>query len=224
MGVCKESGCQAHVRPDNVHQATNRETISVMSTAPVQPVSLPPTTAATARGDDMPLHAVDQHRTYFQRYGRIVMRVLLLCLLIGVSSCNGDEASNPAARDRAALLSNVAMLNVDMYDSYYGAEDTNLTEPPVWTVQTGADVVVNIVNHGELNHNWAVVKKGITVPVPYEEGQAGDLILHGVGMVYNNSQTTITFVAPESGEYQVICTVSGHYPFMQGKLRIVEGD
>jgi uncharacterized cupredoxin-like copper-binding protein len=154
--------------------------------------------------------------------------LFLLGLLLIISGCNRDnaEAERQAARDRAAasLLSNVVMLNVDMYDSYYGNEDTNMTAPPVWTVQSGADVIVNIVNHGLLDHNWAVVKPGVVIPVPYEEGQAGDIVLHGVGMVYNNSQTTITFTAPESGEYQVICTVSGHYPFMQGKLQVVDGE
>ncbi len=127
-------------------------------------------------------------------------------------------------RDRTALLGNVEILTVDMYDSYYGANDTNIEEPPVWTIPSGTDIVLNLVNHGLLNHNWAIIKQGATIPVPYEEGQAGDLILHGVGMVYNNSQTTTTFTAPASGEYQVICTVSGHYPFMQGKLRVVDGE
>jgi plastocyanin len=114
------------------------------------------------------------------------------------------------------------MLTVDMYDSYYGTSDTNMTEPPIWTIPAGSDVVVNLINHGAYDHNWAIVKKGITVPVPYEEGQAGDIIMHGIGMVYNNSQTTITFSAPDLGEYQVICTVSGHYPLMQGKLLVTE--
>lgn len=162
----------------------------------------------------------------FNHPGSRLLLLSLLCLAI-VGGC-----SNPFQRDdqrtqrerSVALLDNVEVLNVDMYDSYYGANDTNLTEPPVWTVKSGADVVVNLVNHGILDHNWAVVKKGITVPVPYEEGQAGDIILHGIGMVYNNSQTTITFTAPESGEYQVICTVSGHYPFMQGKLQVTEAE
>lgn len=156
---------------------------------------------------------------------RVIFPVLLLLItslilaacgisLPGVSWFGGGTTSSPFA--------DVVMLQVDMYDSYYGTTDDNLTNPPIWTVQTGADVVVNIVNHGILDHNWAVIKQGTNIPVPYEEGQGGDIVLHGVGMVYNNSQTTITFTAPEAGEYQVICTVSGHYPFMQGKLQVVE--
>ena len=162
-----------------------------------------------------------------ERFIYCLSGLLLISLLLIVGGCNRDDAPvrERTQRDRGvSLLADVVMFNVDMYDSYYGTSDTNLTAPPVWTVQSGADVVVNILNHGLLDHNWAVIKKGVTIPVPYEEGQAGDIVLHGVGMVYNNSQTTITFIAPESGEYQVICTVAGHYPFMQGKLRVVDAE
>ncbi|MCX6050430.1 MAG: sulfocyanin-like copper-binding protein [Chloroflexi bacterium] len=113
---------------------------------------------------------------------------------------------------------NAALLNVLIHDSYYGDADTNLTNPPVWTVPANSDVIVTIENKGTLKHNWAIVKKGASVPAPYEEGQAGNILLYGVGMVYHNSQTTATFTAPEPGEYMVICTVSGHYPKMQGRL------
>lgn len=144
---------------------------------------------------------------------KVVLLALLGMTLLLTTSCNlwGWWGSDTNA---------IEQLQVDMYDTYYGPADTNLTDPPVWTVQSGSDVVVTLVNHGNYDHNWAVVKKGAAVPLPYDQGQNGSIILHGIGMVYNNSQTTITFVAPEAGEYQVICTVDGHYPYMQGKLLV----
>ncbi len=167
-------------------------------------------------------------------YGKNYMLIrkstpLILLLLLGVTgfvttACGNNWFWGGNGDANGASLSNVTMLNVDMYDSYYGNSDTNMSEPPVWSVPAGSDLVVNLVNHGSYNHNWAIVKKDVAVPVPYEEGQAGDIILHGIGMVYNNSQTTITFSAPDLGEYQVICTVSGHYPFMQGRLLVTDGD
>ncbi|MBX3012144.1 MAG: hypothetical protein KF832_11590 [Caldilineaceae bacterium] len=147
-------------------------------------------------------------------------RWLILLLLLGCVSCLGrDEPPTPTV-DRAALLANVATLDVTMHDNYYGDSNTNLNQPPTWTVPSGADVIATFFNQGRRNHNWAVVKPGAVVPVPYEDGQAGNMILHGIGMVYGNSQTTITFNAPEPGDYLVICTVSGHYPEMQGRLRV----
>lgn len=111
-----------------------------------------------------------------------------------------------------------AILDVIMRDYFYGDTDTNISDPPVWTVPTNADVILNLENKGTFKHNWAIVKKGAAIPVPYKEGQAGDILLYGVGMVYTNSKTTATFTAPAPGEYVIICTVSGHYPTMQGRL------
>ena len=166
--------------------------------------------------------------TNMQR-SRLLLFLLLCLVTVNTSACAEWLPANPLSSwfggeekpDRAALLSDVTMLTVDMYDTYYGESDTNLTDPPVWRVQAGADVVVNLINHGSFSHNWAIVKKDTKVPTPYDEGQNGSILLHGIGMVYHNSQTTVTFTAPEAGEYQVICTVSGHYPLMQGRLEVV---
>ncbi len=131
---------------------------------------------------------------------------------------NTPAITKPSATALPVPIFNAALINILIHDSYYGDADTNLTNPPVWTVPAHADVIVTLENKGTLKHNWAIVKKGATIPAPYEEGQAGNILLYGVGMVYHNSQTTATFTAPEPGEYIVICTVSGHYPTMQGRL------
>ena len=175
-------------------------------------------------------------KNHFFRPNSFLLSLVVLMIVIGLitTACNGSWLGTDLfnggwfggseADDNAALLSNVTLLNVDMYDTYYGDSDTNMSEPPLWSIPAGSDVVVNLINHGAIDHNWAIVKKGVTVPIPYEEGQAGDIILHGIGMVYNNSRTTITFAAPEAGEYQVICTVSGHYPLMQGRLQVTDSE
>ncbi len=115
----------------------------------------------------------------------------------------------------------IAKLEVTVDDIFYGSENNNLESPPVWHVQRNAPVQVHVINRGELNHNWAIVHKDIELPVPFSEGQSSDKILFTAGMVYGDNETTLTFFAPDVGEYQVICTVEGHYPFMQGRL-IVE--
>ena len=146
----------------------------------------------------------------------IGLGLLLLCFSL-ISSCNSTTTGTNGA---AMTNANVALLTVDMQDNYYGGADDNVANPPVWSVPAGADVVATLTNHGRRNHNWAIVKPGAAIPIPYKEGQGGDIILHGIGMVYGNSQTTITFTAPDPGEYMVICTVDGHYPEMQGRLLI----
>jgi plastocyanin len=149
---------------------------------------------------------------------RVGYCLVCLSLLLVCSCMNSDTSTTPNPNQPAAINTNVALVTIDMYDNYYGEADNNLTNPPVWSVAVGADVVATLINHGRRNHNWAIIKQGATIPIPYEEGQGGDILLHGIGMVYSNSQTTVTFSVPEPGEYMVICTVSGHYPEMQGRL------
>lgn len=134
------------------------------------------------------------------------------------TATKAPAANTPSATAAPEPTFNAAVLNVVIHDSYYGNTDTNLTNPPVWTVPANSDVILSIENKGNLKHNWAIVKQGTKIPAPYQEGQAGNILLYGVGMVYRNSQTTATFTAPPPGEYTVICTVSGHYPMMQGRL------
>lgn len=147
-------------------------------------------------------------------------RWLSLAALLFCSSCMGTGDPSTTEAKRVAPMTDVALVDVTMHDNYYGDSNQNLTAPPVWTVPAGTDVVATLTNQGRRNHNWAIVKPGASIPVPYEDGQAGEIILHGIGMVYGNSQTTITFTAPEPGEYMVICTVNGHYPEMQGRLLV----
>ena len=118
-----------------------------------------------------------------------------------------------------ASLGNINSIKITIRDNYYGDIDANLTAPPTWVVPSGADIVAAVINEGDLTHNWAIVKKSVSIPVPFDEGQSSDLIEYGAGMVYGKNRTTLTFTAPkEIGEYVVICTVPGHYPSMQGRL------
>lgn len=113
----------------------------------------------------------------------------------------------------------ITSIDIIINDNYYGAQNSNLSNPPIWTVPAKADVLAVVDNQGTQNHNWAVLKKDASISVPFTEGQSSHLIEYGAGMIYGQNQTTITFTAPEEiGEYLVICTVPGHYPSMQGRL------
>lgn len=146
--------------------------------------------------------------------------LLLLCTLLLVS-CRGGGGAGTGASGSAVVqqaYNETVELNVLINDNFYGETDTNIESPPVWRIPQNSDVIVNMENLGDENHNWAIVREGITVPVPFEEGQASELLEYGAGMVYGQNRTTITLNAPNVGVYQVICTVEGHYPYMQGVL------
>ena len=148
--------------------------------------------------------------------------MLLLVCILGLTGCRrGDSATDAGAPGKALaqqVYNETVELNVIINDNYYGETDNNIESPPVWRIPQNADVIVNMENRGDENHNWAIVQQGKTIPIPFEEGQASELLEYGAGMVYGQNRTTITLNAPDVGVYQVICTVEGHYPYMQGVL------
>lgn len=141
--------------------------------------------------------------------------ILLLFALV-LAACGGGNDSEETADDSSATES----FDVVENDIYYGDTNDNGTNPPTWTVSSGSEVTVNITNNGALEHNFAIVRQGETVPNPFVEADSGDIILQDSGLTPAGEQATFTFTAPDPGEYQVICTVAGHYPLMQGRLII----
>lgn len=143
---------------------------------------------------------------------RVLLLTVVLLVALVSAACGGDSTpAEPAAPAGEAI-------NVVMHDIYFGDTNDNHTNPPVWTVTSGATVTVSLDNQGALQHNWAIVKPGAEVPNPFIEAENADLLLFAATPVDGGAQGTATFTAPEPGEYIVICTVSGHYPMMQGKL------
>lgn len=154
--------------------------------------------------------------------------VLSLCVLILVA-CGGDSAEQaaPTAAVEATTAAPVAdvpaaSVSVEMHDIYFGEENNNVENPPVWTAPAGAEVTLSLNNMGALEHNWAVVNMGQEVPEPYTGGEdQPELFYWSADVVPAGSTETYTFTAPsEVGEYLVICTVPGHYPLMQGRLNV----
>jgi uncharacterized cupredoxin-like copper-binding protein len=144
----------------------------------------------------------------------------LISALLVASCGGGDEAGEADTGAEEAPATAAEMLSVVMHDIYYGDSNDNIANPPVWTVTSGAEVTVETDNQGALEHNWAVVKPGEEVPQPFLIEEHGDILLFDAGVKPPGETGSATFTAPEAGEYQVICTVAGHYPAMQGTLQV----
>lgn len=152
-------------------------------------------------------------------YGILIPAMLLLAACGGSATPTPTPALTPTPSAQQVIA---ATLNVLMHDIYFGDDSNNITNPPVWRVPAGAQVTVNLDNQGALEHNWAVVKRGVEVPIPFMPDQNKDLLLWEAGALQGGQRNSEIFTAPsEPGEYIVICTVAGHYPAMQGRL-IVE--
>ncbi len=154
---------------------------------------------------------------------RLLSVVLAAAMLILAACGGGNEptptpAPAPAADAPSAQEVIAATLDVAMHDIYYGDNNDNIANPPVWTVGAGKEVTLNLDNQGGLEHSWAIVKKDTELPMPFLADEHRDLILWNSTNVQAGQQSVETFTAPEAGEYLVICTVAGHYPVMQGRL------
>jgi uncharacterized cupredoxin-like copper-binding protein len=148
---------------------------------------------------------------------------MLLIAMLVLAACGGgrDEApaeEAPAAAEPSAQELIATTLEVAMGDLYYGETPDNIANPPVWTVNAGEQVGLTLINNGGLEHDWAIVKPGAEVPVPFDPEANADILLWDAGIVAAGETGEKVFTAPEAGEYTVICTVAGHYPSMQGRL------
>lgn len=143
--------------------------------------------------------------------------MVAIIMAVFLAACGGGGGAAPKPKEEAAAPK-TATLNIVQHDIYYGDAPNNAEKPPTWTVPAGSKVTVNMKNEGALEHNWAIVKPGSKVPVPFVYDSNKDMILAETGLVKAGSSATHDITAPAPGEYEVICTVAGHYPLMQGRL------
>jgi len=153
--------------------------------------------------------------------------LFLVIVLLSLAACGGPGTPTPAPTPTLAPAAAApsaqdviaATLDIVMHDIYFGDDNNNIANPPIWQVPAGAEVTVNLANQGGLDHNWAIIKLDVDLPLPFMPDRNADLIFWSAGVLSAGGKDTETFTAPTVlGEYLVICTVAGHFPAMQGRL------
>jgi uncharacterized cupredoxin-like copper-binding protein len=115
---------------------------------------------------------------------------LVLVFSLGLSACASSGSGNSGNT-----------LNVTMTDFKF--------TPDTYTVSAGQTVTVNLKNTASVAHTWTLMSKPITGS--YTDADQSD-VLFTSGLVEPNTSKTVTFTAPSTpGDYQVICTVPGHF-------------
>ena len=151
------------------------------------------------------------------------LSLILAATMLILAACGGGADPTPtpapAAAEPSAQQVIAATLDLVMRDIYFGPTNDNMANPPVWTVKAGEEFTLNLDNQGGLEHNWAIMKQDVEMPVPFMPDQNEELILWAAGVLKAGEKKSEPFPAPAvPGEYLVICTVAGHFPAMQGKL------
>ncbi len=118
--------------------------------------------------------------------------ILLLLIALPLAACGGNANTETEA----------VAITIDME-----AMDTLAFSPADLTVPTGAEVTVTLKNAGGLEHNF-ILTSGNSDPLTVSDADA----LGGVksGNLAGGDTVTFTFIAPEPGNYQYVCTIPGH--------------
>jgi len=82
-------------------------------------------------------------------------------------------------------------------------------KPQGWTVPAGEEVTLTIKNEGALEHEWALLKIGTTITMPFDEDDE-DKVFWEIEVQPGETKSA-TFTAPsEAGTYTVVYGTPGH--------------
>lgn len=124
---------------------------------------------------------------------------LLTIATLLLSACGGDAAGQPTTT-----------LTVDMMEFMF--------DPKNFTIPAGEEISLELTNSGAVEHNFVILKKGITAEGNFEHNANLENILFEAKLGPGEAGT-FTFTVAEAGEYQVICSIPGHLAAgMAGKL------
>lgn len=78
-----------------------------------------------------------------------------------------------------------------------------------WSVSAGNEVEVTLKNIGTVKHEWALLKQGTSVTMPFDEDDE-DKVFWEIEAEPGETKTA-SFTAPsEPGTYTIVCGISGH--------------
>jgi azurin len=101
--------------------------------------------------------------------------------------------------------------------------------PDSLSAAAGARATVRVINHGEIAHNFVLVRDDESVqPIVLAAYQAiatqyvptgfEDAILASTPLVYPGDTLDVSFEVPEPGRYTFVCVFPGHGSTMRGTL------
>ena len=96
--------------------------------------------------------------------------------------------------------------------------------PSTVAVPAGEEIALTVTNNGAVAHSFAIMKLGHEISSQGHFGATDRAnVLWGLEPVSPGATSLSTFTAPaESGEYQIVCDIAGHFEAgMVGRLIVV---
>jgi uncharacterized cupredoxin-like copper-binding protein len=97
-------------------------------------------------------------------------------------------------------------------------------QPKEFVIPAGAEITVNAVNNGAVEHEFVIMKFGTTVGTDF--GDEDEENIYWEIEVFPGQKGSGTFTAPSDlGDYQLVCGTPGHFiAGMIGKIIVVAAD
>lgn len=135
-------------------------------------------------------------KTHTMKRTHLFLFFILFISNLLLIACGGEESATT--------------LKVDMVEFMF--------EPKTFTVPAGEEITLELVNKGALEHDFVILKKGVTAEGNFDHSARQDDILFEARL-HPGKSGAFTFTIAEAGEYQVICSIPGHLVAgMAGKL------
>ena len=131
------------------------------------------------------------------------MRALAIGVVVSallVSGCSSGREAGEAV-DQGPTPAPQAALKVSAKEFEF--------DQPVWAVPARRSFSVRFTNRGTIPHEWAVLKRGITLHE--QRSLREEMVLFEVEALPEGETHTQRFTLREPGRYQVVCALEGHF-------------
>ena len=163
----------------------------------------------------------------------VILFIFSILLIISCGSGEKKEKKEKFKYERTKeVLKKIPIDNPNDSKVILNSFDNMIYDKNKIEVNSGKNIVLTLNHKGKVSkefmgHNFVLLKKGVNVDEYAKKAvlaKSNDYIPNSdeaiayTKMLGGGESTTISFLAPEAGTYNYICTFPGHYMMMRGEL------
>ena len=163
----------------------------------------------------------------------VILFIFSILLIISCGSGEKKEKKEKFKYERTKeVLKKIPIDNPNDSKVILNSFDNMIYDKNKIEVNIGKNIVLTLNHKGKVSkefmgHNFVLLKKGVNVDEYAKKAvlaKSNDYIPNSdeaiayTKMLGGGESTTISFLAPEAGTYNYICTFPGHYMMMRGEL------